>query len=312
MARRERLPRRIKLRLYRWRHLFWGEIGSGIGSPPLRMLRLSAMTWRAYHDNNLALLASGLSFYLMFSLVPFLAYLSLILRAFGLSTYLEQEILIFVAGGNQSLVPTIEDYIRNAESVLVEGLGMAITFAVGYILLQRVKVTLNVIWKVERPRGYHHRLLEYVVVLTIVPLLLALALGVGGLFASVEVRSFFPRWLLAAAPSRAMATLAGYGVLLMICFYAYLYLPDIKVRWRGALIGALVSATGLMIVQRYAMVLILGFTRSSPIYGALAVLPFVMMWFYIAWIIFLAGAQVSYVMAHFEPLLENIRGQLRL
>jgi membrane protein len=300
------------LRIFRLRHLFWGETGSGIGPPPLRLLRLSAMTLRAYHDNNLAILASGLSFYLMLSVVPFLAYLSLLLRAFGLSAYLEQEILIFVAGGNQSLVPTIEDYIRNAESGLVEGVGMAITFVLGYILLQRVKVTLNVIWKVERPRGYPHRLAEYVVVLIIVPLLLALALGVSGLFASVEVRAYLPRWLLAAAPSRAMATLAGYAVLTMICFYAYLFLPDNQVRWRSALAGALVSATGLVIVQRYSMVLILGFTRTSPIYGALAVLPFVMLWFYIAWMIFLAGAQVSYVMAHFEPLLEKRRGQLRL
>ena len=312
MARRERFPRRVQLRILRFRHLFWGETGSGIGPPPIRVLRLIVMTMRAYHANNLAILASGLAFYLMFSLVPFLAYLSLLLRAFGLSTYLEKEILTFVAGGNQSLVPIIEDYIHNAESGLVEGVGMALTFAVGYLLLQRVKATLNVIWKVERPRGYHHRLAEYVVVLIIVPLLLALALGVSGVFASVEVRAFLPGWLLAAAPSSAMATLAGYAVLTLICFYSYLFLPDIPVRWRGALTGALVSATGLLIVQRYSMVLILGFTRSSPIYGALAVLPFVMMWFYIAWMIFLVGAQVSYVMTHFEPMLEKRREQLRL
>jgi DNA-binding IscR family transcriptional regulator len=57
-------------------------------------------------------------------------------------------------------------------------------------------------------------------------------------------------------------------------------------------------------VQRFYVVLIVVVSRASPIYGALALLPFLMLWFYVAWIVFLAGAQLAFVTQHYERELE--------
>jgi membrane protein len=147
-------------------------------------------------------------------------------------------------------------------------------------------------------------MIEYLAVLAITPVLMAAAFGVSGFLGSQTLLDYVPDWLLQALPSIPLANLLGYGIVVLLTYYAYRFLPDARVDAAPALLGALVAATGLVLVQKFYVVLIVLVARQSPIYGALALLPFVMVWFYLAWLVFLAGAQLAFVVQHFERELE--------
>jgi len=293
--------------LWAW---FWNVGPGGKIGFLLKVVRVGLLTVKAFRRHHLGMHASGLAFFLLLAVVPYLAYLLGLLNTFGVSAWLRPQLLNFVAGGNMELVPTIDQFIQNARSGTLGGLGTVFTFALGFMVLQRVKTTLNMIWRVYKPVGYGARLLEYLIALALVPLLLALAFGVTAVFASEPARGFIPHWLMFMAPSRLTASIAGYGVLVAILFYTYYFLPDAKVAWRPALVGALAGAAGVSLVQHYSVVLLVVLSRQSIMYGALAVLPFVMTWFYAAWSIVLAGAQLTYTMQNYrEELLAHRHGE---
>jgi len=209
-----------------------------------------------------------------------------------------------VAGGNQELVPRIDEYIRNAQSGMVGGLGVAVTFTVGFVLLRRVQTALDIVWDIAHREDDRARIIEYMAVLTVTPILLAAAFGVSGFLGSSMVMAYLPAWLFAVLPSLPLANLIGFAIVLMVTFYAYRFLPEARVEVLPALAGAVVSATGLVLVQKFYVVLIVMVSQQSPIYGALAVLPFLMVWFYVAWTVFLGGAQLACVVQHYERELE--------
>ena len=288
----------------RWRQRLWGKPGMGPGGPGLRVLRLLLLTGEAFRRNHLTIHASGLTFYLLLSVVPFLAFGLLVLRVFQVAEKLRPYLLTFVAGGNLDVVPRIDEYIHNAQSGMVGGLGVAVTFTVGFVLLRRVKTTLDTVWESAHGDGDRSRFIEYVAVLTVTPILLAAAFGVSGFLGSRMVLDYVPAWLLAVLPSLPVANLIGLAIVLLVTFYAYRFLPDARVDVLPALLGALVSAVGLVLVQKFYVVLIVLVSQQSPIYGALALLPFLMVWFYLAWLVFLAGAQLAFVVQHYERELE--------
>ena len=295
---------RLQATLRLWQRNFWGKPGTGPGSGFLRVLRVLALTVTAFQRNHLSIYASGLTFYLLLTVVPFLAFVLLVLRVFQVAGQLRPHLLAFVAGGNLELVPRIDEYIRNAQSGMVGGVGIVVTLTVGFVLLQRVRTTLNTVWEVPLDWGRRARVIEYVAVLTVAPMLLAAAFSVSAFLGSHAVLDNVPDWLLEALPSIPLANLTGYAIVGVVTYYAYRFLPEARVEAGPALLGAVLASAGLLLVQRFYVVLIVVVSRASPIYGALALLPFLMLWFYVAWIVFLAGAQLAFVTQHYERELE--------
>ncbi|HEX9843136.1 MAG TPA: YhjD/YihY/BrkB family envelope integrity protein, partial [bacterium] len=181
--------------LQRWRAGLWGQPGMGPGPVWLRTLRALLLTVESFNRNHLTIHASGLTFYLLLSVVPFLAFVLLVLRVFMVAERLRPALLTFVAGGNLELVPRIDEYIRNAQSGMVGGVGVAVTFLVGFVLLQRVKTTLNIVWEAVRPERRGSRMIEYLAVLAITPVLMAAAFGVSGFLGSQTLLDYVPDWL---------------------------------------------------------------------------------------------------------------------
>ena len=255
--------------------------------------RVLTMTIEGFHDNRLPLHASDLSFYVALSMVPFMAFMLLILKLVGLSSVVQPMLLALVSAGNQRAADNLALFIANAQGAAVSGVGVVVMFVVGFMMLQRVKAALNHIWGIDYSPRYSYRLIEYVVVLTLAPLVLATTFSLTTYLNSIRLGEAL---LLSGLPENVYAGLIAYSsvpLFVLILLYAYLFLPDTNVRWPAALTGAIVSA---VLIQAAQDLYIFGFFRLSAynlIYGAFAVLPFLMIWFYLAWLLFLFGAQLS-------------------
>jgi len=105
------------------------------------------------------------------------------------------------------------------------------------------------------------------------------------------------------------AQLMQYAVLVA----ALKLLPATQVRWRPALLGALVSH-GLIEFGRWGLetyvAWVAGADALSQVYGSLGFVPIFLMWVYLLWVFVLLGVEVAQVFQNYATLVEKELEQL--
>ncbi len=195
----------------------------------------------------------------------------------------------------KAVAQKINEFIQNTRSGALGVTGSVVLIFAAISLLSRIETTFNDIWGVERGRSWFMRIVLYWGVLTLVPILLVVALGLATGPHLQATQDF-----VASLPFVGNF-LVSFGfvmlpiVLLCLTFGAfYMLMPNTRVHWGAALVGGLVA--GLMF-HANNMVSVLYVSRvvsNSKIYGSLGLVPVLMIGLYLAWLIVLLGAQVAY------------------
>ena len=74
----------------------------------------------------------------------------------------------------------------------------------------------------------------------------------------------------------------------------YSFLPDTKIRFEAALAGGIFGGVFWLLVQVVYFKVQFGVARYNTIYGSFASLPLFLLWIHFGWMVFLAGAEVSF------------------
>ncbi|MCH8884706.1 MAG: YihY family inner membrane protein [SAR324 cluster bacterium] len=265
------------------------------------------LAWGEVRRNDLVSQASGLAFWLLLSIVPVLALTFAILRAFGLLEEARPFLLSALTAGHEGLVDIISGYVDATQSATLGGVGVLSLLIVGFTVLQRVKRALNRIHRVEVVPGYGARVIEYLIVLAVSPILMLLPVTFSALLSSSMVQSLIQTHAAFSQLQLLVADLSGYPIYWIVLFYAYAFLPDAPVRWRDAAMGAVVAGTVLHLAQGIYVGAMFRLTDYNLIYGALALLPVLMVWLFLAAVIFLFGAQLCYVSQNYAFLHDRRR-----
>src|SRR5471030_2607465 len=110
-------------------------------------------------------------------------------------------------------------------------------------------------------------------------------------------------------------------LLVAILTLFYRFIPNTKVWWRAAFLGALVVAALLVLNNWLAFLYVRRVALQSSLYGSLSLLPVLMAGLYIFWLFVLVGGQLSYAVqnVHFRNsqavwagLAGSTRGRLSL
>ena len=255
-------------------------------------------------------MAAALSYYTMFSLPALLLLIMLIAGLFADPEQIRAEILepiriLIGTDGAQQVREILENAERPAAGnplVVIIG-GLALLFAATGAFAQ-LQATLNRVWQVEPDPERHgmignfliKRVLSFFMILAVALLLLASTLASTALTALGDVvRALAPPALTSAAltglslGASALVAVALFGVLFQV-------LPDARVHWRDAWIGAAATATLFLLGN-----LLLGFylARSSPAsaFGAAGSLALILVWLYYSANIFFFGAELTQVIS---------------
>ncbi len=149
-------------------------------------------------------------------------------------------------------------------------------------------------WRVEHPRGFVRRFIEYLGVMIIGPILLAVALG---LLASAQ-NSPFAMWLDAFAPLawtfRAARQILPYLIVTAVFTIMYTFIPNTKVQFRAALIGGIASGIIWALVGKVFTALIVFSSSLVAVYTGFAIVLTTLIWVYLSWLILLIGAQLAF------------------
>jgi len=262
----------------------------------LRILRYPYAVLRDLARGDITLRATGLVYTTLLSVIPLVAFAFAILKIFGAKHDLEPVVYEFFRpmGGPiaDELAKRVVEFAHKVSTRVAGVVGLAV---LGYTLfgtIKKVEDSFNFVWHVDHPRGLGRRILEYLILLTLGPLLLVAFLGLS--HAALENSAVQE----VAAHARILhhigIHLAPYAMVTVFFTGMYLLIPNTRVQWRPALIGALVAGVLWAAVGKIFTEFVVYSVRLQIIYAGFAFIVAALLWTYFGWLILLAGAQLSF------------------
>jgi len=274
----------------------------------LRQLQLWVLVGREFVADRCLLHAASLAFTTLLSLVPLLALVFAVLKGFGVQDQLQPLILEHLAAGSATVAEAIVRYIDNISVGHLGAVGLAALALTVLMLLAEVEQTFNAIWAVTETRRPTRRIINYLSVVIIGPLLVVAASSMTG---SLESQTLLQRLFDMALVGKLLIVLFNIlPFLLMWLVFAGLYrfIPNTRVTVRAALVGGIFGGSLWQISQWAYINFQVGVSRYNVIYGALAVLPVFMVWLYLAWAIVLFGLEVTFAIQNLPNVRRDLRG----
>ena len=241
-------------------------------------------------ENDLTEVTSTMALATLTAIVPVLALSLAAFSAFpgfaGARQALEDLIVMSLLPEQYSeqLLGYISQFTSHAAGLTTFGLlGLAVT---AFLLIDKLFVTLNLIFKVTAPRPWFQRVLIYWALMTVGPLAVAVSLTMTGHYAAMALEGIDPG---------VSKTLYNVGQVFLQAFgfaVIYKFVPACRVHFSHALVGgSVVSVCGLVVKQLFGMWVTAG--TLTNIYGAFVAIPVFVLWVYVAWYLFFAGAAIA-------------------
>lgn len=279
-----------------------------------RQLRKMYLIGKGFIDDNCFLRASALAYTTLLSIVPLFAGLLLVVKAIGSGD--EESVIVnkveafiskiipadtFVKGGESVahiIATNYYDFAQRMSASKVGGIGAIFLAFMIISLLRNIETSLNDIWGVKQNRYLLRRFLSYWAIITLTPILILVALS-----SQVAGQSqYLINWIASKVPFEWFGAIIQsllLPIIVMTVAYTLFYMigPNTKVKIKSAFWGGLVAA-----VLFNLLVLLFGTVMSMSgkledfriVYGAIALIPILLIFVYIVWLIILFGAEVSF------------------
>ncbi len=207
---------------------------------------------------------------------------------------------------NPKLLELLSNFISGARSGSAGAFGFFTFILIVLLLFKTVENAFNEIWGVRSGRSFLMRVVYYWTVLTLGAVLFFASvtlLGAGAflhVFKDAVQNMPFSEQMAVALQWSLPALSFTLLVILLTAFYRVI--PNTRVYWRAALVGALVVASLLMLNNYLAFLYVRRVVLEESLYGSLGILPVLMSGLYIFWLYVLIGGQISYAVqnVHFR------------
>jgi membrane protein len=267
----------------------------------LQTLRLVIAVAVEFRFRLLDARAAGLVYTTLLSLVPFLAVMFSVLKAFGAHHQIEpllNQILEPLGPKGAEVTSQIIEFVENLKVGVLGAVGVAGLFYTTYSLIDKIEQALNAIWRVKLGRTWARKFTDYLSVVLVGPVLIFTAFG---LLASAQSNTLVNR-VMELEPFGTMlilgAKLLPFMLLCAVFTFIYKFVPNTQVTVRSALIGGLTAALLWGLAGEAFTTFVAASGKYSAIYSGFAVLILFLLWLYAGWLIILVGAQVSFFVQH--------------
>ena len=195
----------------------------------------------------------------------------------------------------------VDGIVATASKVDVSALGWAgvavVIFSAIWVMVT-IENSFNVIFRARTGRGWARRLLVYWCVLTFGPVILGVMPWLwGNLSAVIET---LPRWYWLAVTIKLVSSVLMFWLFMLV---VYLWVPNARVQFKPALVGAFVAAILLEVGKRSLGAYMSNAFSVSSLYGSLGLIPVFMFWMYLMWMFVLVGLEVA-------AILQALRGRV--
>ncbi len=257
-----------------------------------KLLVFMLSIWRRFQQAGGTDSAATLAYATLLNIVPLFALAISVLSVSDWFAQWQAEVVHFLMGmiSPDSLRKVEQALLAFAEQASklkgpsIVGLLITVLF-----LLDRIYRKIADIW-VEQPRAkLWVRILHYLGVSLLGPVLIGLSFWLSGFLAALPLLAHWG----VLAPVKAQALKAAPVVMVFVGFYLlYRYAPPVPIRKRAALVGAALATAGLQMLKAGFALYVQWFPNYQLIYGALAAIPLFLVWLYLLWAMVLLVAAV--------------------
>jgi membrane protein len=275
-----------------------GSLGPGRGPRLVRGMRYLYAVVRDLSRGDITLRAMGLVYTTLLSLIPLAAFSFAILKIFGARGDLQPVVyeLFSALGptGAAELTSRVVEFANSVSGGVVGSVGFALLAWTLVGTIKKVEDSFNFLWRVQQPRSFARRVSEYLTLIVVGPVILVVFIGMSRrALESAPIRELGRLPLLDILTATGVK-LAPYVMVTVFFTALYLFVPNTRVRWRPALIGALVAGILWAAVGRGFTAFVVHSTRLTIVYAGFAFVVAALLWTYLGWLILLAGALLSF------------------
>ena len=189
--------------------------------------------------------------------------------------------------GKQQIRRSVQKFANHAHKAGMAGL-VGFAFVV-LLLLRDVEGSFNFLWGLEKGRPWASQALRHVLFVIGAPLMGTLVLSMKGLIKAVGLfKPMTEGWF--------FTEFIPFVILWAFCAGIYLWIPNTKVDRKSAIWTGFLVALLLELAQGIMNWYTLHVLATSRVYGALWVIPMILIWFYLSWTVILFGAEVAFYM----------------
>jgi membrane protein len=277
----------------------------GLTAAGYRLLQLCWALGRDLLGGDLTLRATGLVYVSILAIVPVVGLSFAVLKAFGLQERLAPLLADWLAPlgtDGARVLGTIMGFVENVQGNVLAGVGVVLLILTTMSMADRVEDSLNFVWRVARTRNFARQVTDYLAVLLLGPVVMALAMG---LIASIEgtallhnLAEFRP----AGGALRAWRQ-AGPWLLVSLAFsFVTWFIPNTRVAPGAALAGGLVGGVAWAASGVFFARFVVTSAQTLSIYAGFAIAIIALIWLYLCWLTLILGAQVAFYLQHPEYL----------
>jgi len=260
-----------------------------------RFIKTLVLGTRGFIDQDLNVKASGLTYSILFAVIPTFAMIIAIAKGFGIEKLIRSSLEgTFI--GQADLIPQVmqfvERYLETTQGGLFIGIGLAVLFYSVMNFFMQVEKAFNGIWQVKKSRSVVRQFSTYFSSLLVIPVLIVLSSGLSIFINTAIAQSFLYDVL---SPFLRFGVKFTPYILNWIVFTVmYLVIPNTKVRFSNALIAGVIAGTAFQLFQFLYIHGQVYLSRYNVVYGSFAAIPLLLLWLQISCLIVLLGAEISY------------------
>jgi membrane protein len=263
----------------------------------LRLLRFPAALLRDWLGGDISVRAMSLAYTTLLSLVPLMVFSFAILKGLGARAdlrFIVHEFFRPVGSAATQLTESVMQFVANMRGELLGSIGLAFLVYTVITTIQKVETSFNLVWRVGRPRSFGRRFIEYLSVMILGPILLAVAIGLLG----TAEHSPLAQRLYTVAPFAVISDVLGqitpYLIVTAVFTFMYSFIPNTQVQFRAALIGGVTAGIIWALVGKVFTAVILYSSQLVAVYTGFAIVLTTLIWVYLSWLILLIGAQLAF------------------
>jgi membrane protein len=263
------------------------------------------LTAREFVDDHLFLRAMALTFVTLLSVVPMLGIIFSMFKMFGGGEWFMEYIRPFLMrtlapGSGPVVAQRIEELLLTKSGSAVGSISLIFLVVTVYVIFSAIESTFNLIWRSNSRAGALNRIPLYWGLVSIIPILVICSLAL-----TTYLKALPLAYQAVAHVSFAKSLFSRSLPVLMIMigfFLLYRFLPNAPVRTRSAIVGAVTAG----LIYEFVKIGFIFYTgklvKFDIFYGSLAIIPILMIWVSLSWVVVLMGVEVCYVTQHFKLL----------
>ncbi len=308
----------------------------------VNIVRFLSVAIGGFIKNRCALYAAGLTYFSLLALVPALCLLMVLAKTCGAGDFARTQINGYfdrfiasveegaqpAAGAGQARTPeeqaaeekriaqhAVAVQLREFVNPLFDQIDKFDIRAFGWVgfamlmwtiisSLGQIEATMNAIWNVSRQRHFLKRCWLYLFVVSVVPLLSAVALSLPVLrlvkraLDATMGATVYTKWasdaLVAVLDSRLFSFVVAAVCVTLLFAFVLSFMPNRRVQLRASLEGGFLTAVLFCTWIRLCTAAQIGIGKSSAFYGSFASPMIVLAWLYMSWQIILLGANMTH------------------